>query len=343
MSLFLCHTPLHLLISLLVVQGIPAHEKITFAIIEDSQGLHALAKTLVASTNIDLFLLPGAASFQSLIKRTLIHRANARHLHDAYAKTASTIFIFHDLRAESQKLLNSPSTHQANTQFILLEDGVALYEPGGFLVDGLISILKRKIFWDMKWKHARQLGLHPQLSEVQCFYPESLRQNLHHLHIKSLPRHLADSITLHSPLKASLPNAPFCIVAVPHSMFGETFITEFLDLSRKYCLDHGQTPIFKIHPRDRQAQPTIERVISSPHLLPQEFPLELLMAFIPKAAALIGSRTSALHVINALYPETTCLYFDTPNTEAGSQWINFFEKIGVQALKDHEKKGVNIN
>ncbi|MBN9366329.1 MAG: hypothetical protein J0H59_04770 [Comamonadaceae bacterium] len=343
MQLFLCHTPLHLLISLLVAQKNSSAEKLIFAVIEDSQGLHALAQKLVVSKNIDLLLLPGAANTQSLLKSALIHRANAKHLHDTYARAVDTVFIFHDLRAESQKLLNSEVARHTGVRFVLLEDGVALYEPGGFLVDGFVSILKRKIFWDIRWKHARELGLHPRLSEIQCFYPELLRSNLRHLCVKSLPKHLAGNISAPSLLKAPLSNAPFCIVAVPHFAFGENFIREFLISSRDYCFDRRLNLLLKLHPRDMVTKATIEQVISSPVYLPQELPLEVLLLSIPKAAVLIGSRTSALHVANVLQSNITCLYFDKPSTVEGVRWINFFTSIGIGKIQEPEEEDANIN
>src|SRR5690606_17582943 len=100
-------------------------DEIVFAVIEDSRGLHALARALIMpSSGLRLLLMPGAANTESLFRRALIHRANAKHLHGNYAKSASTVFVFHDLRAESQALLNSKTTLRRRTRFVLLEDGV---------------------------------------------------------------------------------------------------------------------------------------------------------------------------------------------------------------------------
>ena len=171
MQLFLCHTPLHILIGLLVAQEMSPEEEIAFAVVEDSEGLHALASTLIRAQNVKLLLLPGAVNSKSLVKCTLIRRANGKFLKCTFSKIADTVFLFHDLRAESQALLNSPSRSHIKTRFVLLEDGIALYEPRSLLIGSTLSILKRKIAFGLNWKNARELGLHPQLSEIRCFYP----------------------------------------------------------------------------------------------------------------------------------------------------------------------------
>ena len=331
-NLFLCHTPLHILISLLVAEHISPEEKIIFAIVEDSKNLHDFAQQLVNSRNIELLLLPGAASTQYLLKRALIHRANAKFLHDTYAGIVSAVFIFHDLRAESQKLLNSDRALYGNIRFILLEDGVALYEPGGLLVDGFFSILKRKIFWDIRWKHAPELGHHPKLSEIQCFYPHLLKPSLRHLRAQPLPRIVPEIENSSLPGKLSLLHNNYCIIAVPHYIFGKDFISKFIDYSMRYCASRQLIPVFKLHPRDQEAKSIISTVIDSPAFIPQDIPIELLLFCMPGAVALTGARTSALHIVNALHPNITCLYFDEDDNKGGSRWINFFAMMDIRPL-----------
>jgi hypothetical protein len=333
-ELFLCHTPLHVLISLLVAAAGPRTPR-TFAVVEDSAGLHQLARLLVQADSGQLHLLPGVATATNLLSRTRIQRNNAKILRSLYADTAETVHLFHDLRAESQSLLNTPSISK-RTRFILLEDGIALYEPRGLLVGGWVSVLKRKLAFGMTWKHARELGLHPALSEIRCFYPHLLRTNLRHKPSDALPislHLLLDNATLAALRPTTMSAGARAVIAVPHSRsVSPAYFQSFLEASTRHCEKMNLNPLFKLHPNDTEGLALLQQQTKTPELIPQELPLELALIAMDDVTSFVGARTSALHIVKKLCPQVSCLFFESADTEVGRKWLRFFEQAGIPAM-----------
>lgn len=334
MELFLCHTPLHVLISLLVAATEPRTPR-TFVVVEDSAGLHQLARLLVRADIGQLHLLPGVANGSNLLSQTRIQRNNAKMLRSLYAYTAETVHLFHDLRAESQAMLNTSSVSQ-RPRFVLLEDGIALYEPRGLLVGGWVSVLKRKLAFGMDWKHARELGLHPALSEIRCFYPHLLRANLRHKPSDALPtalHQLVDRATLQTLRPTTTSAGSRAVVAVPHSRaVSPAYFQGFLAASLAHCEKLDVTPLFKLHPNDTQGVGLLQQRVKAPEFIPQGLPLELALMAMDDATSFMGARTSALHVVRKLCPQVSCLFYESPDTEVGQRWLTFFEQVGIPAM-----------
>lgn len=297
--------------------------------------MHDFASSLNLPVNIQLEFVPGAADGSNLVQSTLIQRRNAARLRKQHASTANTIYLFHDLRAESQALLNLPVAALRKPRFVLLEDGIALYKPRGILPGSLTHILKRKLAFGFDWKHAHEVGLHPALSEIRCFYPRLLRDNLKRLPSSELPVSLERLKEIFAAGKnANAENASaHAIIALPHSRHTDAgYYRYFLESALAYCARIAIRPRFKLHPSDANALGILKKLTNCPvEIAPQNMPLEILFLHDTGAKALIGSRTSALHIVKKLYPHVACMYHDD-ESEYGKKWIRFFEEVGIPSV-----------
>lgn len=333
MKLFLCHTPLHLLISMMVVCEESDPQNTVFVVVEDSLGLHDLASRLLDESRGRVVLLPGMATAKGGIQRTLIMRSNVNFLCKTWASVVSVFYFFHDLRPEPQALLNLKRLKRISAKFIMLEDGIALYEPGGFIDWNFIGVLKHKIAAGRHWVKFDQLGLHPNITKIRCFYPELLRPNLRALPAVILPRSRISIENTKLQLPLDLFGKKIALVAVPFVDFVSVkFMMRFLETAMDYCSEHDIFPFFKLHPRDRNGTELLKSLVAEPRFFPQHLPAEMIFFSELDIHSFIGSRTSSLHIAKFLFPQMNVLHYDEASDEEGKAWTDFLDHVGVPLI-----------
>ena len=90
--------------------------------------------------------------------------------------------------------------------------------------------------------------------------------------------------------------------------------------------------IFKLHPRDYTGQELIKSNVSEAVFLSNEFAFESYLMQSDRPAAIVGFRTSSMHILKALFPEIECLFFETGDTAESLIWNRFLVSAGINKI-----------
>lgn len=328
--LFICNTPLHVLLSSIVISENKNRVNTTLVALEYSNGVQNFAKMLFKDEAVKLIFLPGRANAKNTWHRTLIQKNNAKILSSTLSQKPDTIFIYHDLLPETQALLNKKNNSQT---FIMIEDGVALYGPRGTIKSSILQKIIHKTIFGWKWNHAHALGLHPSISEIKCLFPQLAHKDIINKKITSLshayPRRLLENL----PASKELDSCDSIIAVLPFmtEIKDSTvvhFLTQCIKLSKK-----TSKPLFlKTHPRDPCLPIYLQNNFEQFKILPQSLPIESLLLASKRSHTIIGWRTSSLHVIRALCPHVNCLYYEEDGLNSSKKWLDFMNSLSIERL-----------
>lgn len=331
LNLFLCHTPLHVIISCLVASEDNTIERSLFVVINDSKYLRDIVYNFSEKLGFKLLLLKGGADTNNSFEAMLQQKYNVKLL-KPIAKNINKIFIFHDLRPESQALLNNPSTSICQ-KFIMLEDGIALYPKMGDLPTSLLSIIKRKLAFGLDWKHADKLGSHSEIKEIRCFLPHLIQEDLRKKYITHLPNFISPTLRSVLGIQSDLISPLSLIALVPHSsIVCSSDLNIFIITCQNYALANRLSLIFKLHPRDNESKELIKSRVPGAVFLPNEFAFESFLMKNDQPAAIIGFRTSSMHIIKVLFPDIKYFFFEKGNTAESLNWEQFLISAGINKI-----------
>lgn len=335
-NIFLCHTPLHLVITALELP-LNASETHVF-VIEDVAGMHALAQILLDRQGVRFHTLPGAVHSRHDRSLVAIQKENFSRIRRGLPSLSpSNLYVFFDQRPEAQAFLNFK--YGTQPRISLLEDGLSIYKIASPFDRPYRRLLRNKLRFDLLWKGSKWLGQHPRIDEIACFFPEQLRDDLK---TKSNRRLLLDAVA--SPFRGFLENygpprlgAHSGIVAVPHPEYDLTgpAFERFIEMCLEYFGRASLQPVFKLHPRDARSRETIIELAPDAQFAPHHLPVELLMLVEAGVEALVGFRTSALHVTSVLSPRKSVFYYepsDPSDAQGGEEWREFYSGVSVRPL-----------
>lgn len=334
MNIFLCHTPLHLLIAMLEA---PRHDniEILYFIVEDAPNMHSLARSLLASEHAKFVMLPGTASNHFSSEAVLTQKENVKRIRLGISDLLpDSIFIYFDQRAEAQALLNHK--FRAKPKVVWLEDGLTTYDVASPFPRHIRRLIKHKFRFDLHWKGSKWLGQHPAIDEVYSFYPDLVRADLRSMRVKPLLRTLDKIYVDRFKNIYGRPKYNFKvgIIVVPHPDSGPTkdqiekFILEAID---KYLLTDIQ-PVLKFHPRDDISAAQFSRFKSNIPIAEKTFPLELIIFVEENVRSVVGYRTSALHVISALHESVRVIYYEPQDAKMAVEWKTFYKTLSIEPL-----------
>jgi len=335
LKLYLCHTPLHVLLSALSRPG-EGQEGSFFVVVEDTPGLHRIAREFLQPADGEFLMLPGTASTKSAKEALELQKSNASAVRRSISGLpVAAAAVFYDLRAEAQALLNYAL--EASAYVSCIEDGVLLYNVARPFSRSLTRRWKNKLRFGMKWKEARFIGRHPAIDEFCCLYPSMLRSDLRSKPYRELPHMLESSFRERFLALYGNPryDEPFGVVVLPHpeADVSRNDLHRFIELSNSHCQSRGIEPIFKLHPRDVTTREILSNTHPGARFVSQEYPVELVLYAEPHARLITGVRTSALHVTRALHRNVECFYYEPGTADsAAREWRSFFTRIGVRLL-----------
>lgn len=337
MDVYLCHTPLHILISLIVAnQNNSQKDGSTFFIIEDSPGLHRIAEALIDTRKSNLVLLPGLANSTNRFQSAMIMRSNAIGIHRTARKFSGNFFIFNDIRPEAQfSLSRLKGEKTASRKSILLEDGIAIYNPGGTSEWNILQKIKYKIISGLNWIPISKIGSHPAISEIYCFYPQALRPDLMEKKAFQIPRCIPKEIIESFKHISPVLEKNTTIIALPLiSEENHEAGLKFIERAMIFCKTRKTTPFFKTHPRDQQSIKIIENLSFEANTLPNHLPLELIILANEDIDSIIGSRTSALHISKFFFPKKDIYYIEEKEDTISIAWENFFRDTEINNINN---------
>ena len=343
MNIFLCHTPLHLLLAAL---ELPKHEQTHnfFFVMEDVPGIHELANALLSPSRVEFSMLPGTASHASPTPSTIdVQKQNAHNIKKkVIGHKIDRIFIFFDQRAEAQAILNHPFPNKPLITW--LEDGVTTYNVASPFPRPFRRLIKHKMRFDLRWKGSKWLGQHPMIDEIRCFYPNLLRDDLKKMKVDVLPhrldgKYVSAFLEFYGKEKFHR-NTGVIILPHPDSGISPPSIAHFISESVRFFQSIAAEPTIKIHPRDAFTPQKIDQLAPHIRMMQQNFPMELIMFAEKNIGAITGFRTSALHVTAALHPFIKARYYEPDQVSSANRtdvWVDFFKEISVPPLTERAR------
>lgn len=342
MNIYLCHTPLHLLLAAL---ELPEHMQTRnfLFVVEDVPGIHELASALFSSPRVELSMLPGTASNISRTSSVIdIQKRNAVTIKKVVSNTdIDQIFIFFDQRAEAQAILNHPLGKR--TLVTWLEDGITTYSVASPFPHPLRRLIKHKIRFDLRWKGSKWLGEHPRIDQIRCFFPDLLRCNLRKMKADALSRSLEDSYLSGFLRFYGMPkyDRKTGIIVLPHPDCGlsRSGFDHFVSESVKFFRSIDAVPVIKRHPRDASPSQSLDQLPPCIKVMQQNLPVELVLFAEKNIEAITGCRTSTLHVASAIHPFIQARYYEPrelSSRKSSEDWGDFFEKVAVPSLIKRE-------
>lgn len=335
MNLYLCCTPLHILLAALESTKHRDSES-TYIIINDSPDLDELAVALLRSSESKFIMLPGAAHLSATDSQISLRQKNIRDIRNIAASlTPERLFIFYDQSAEAQALLNFK--FPAQPKVIWLEDGITTYFVAKPFPNPIRNLIRNKIRYDLSWRGSKWLGKHPAIQEIACFYPNLLREDIDINKSRALPRsidkkHIESFSKIYGIAKYKNPTG---VIVVPHPCSGPTpsQVNDFIEASIRFCTLYGIDPILKFHPRDTTHIPMLKSIPINVGIAEQKYPTELTLLVEHNVQAVIGYRTSTLHVISAISPQIATYYYEPPGDPTSAKWVRFYDLLSIPPLQ----------
>lgn len=352
-SIFIAHTPYHLLISCGLAVSYDNSTKKYLVIISDFENFNAYYQTILKWAKnpfTEIILLPGRYQSSGKIIDTVRFLKNnemkLRKIFDKKLKKEKCkAFIFNDNRVEGQ-IVSFLNFKQKGVN-IYVEDGSAAYSSSKLKGINFHQKLASKIVFGNWFEHLKVLGTSKYIDEVLVFYPKIVRLELKDKKIKMLPSTLFDELKeefaslLLKNFDLNLESIRYdCIIIAPHSEYLEimhNFNFEYVykeigNLFQKYFNTIG----VKYHPIEKKDDYLNffenNKFVLIPHSLPLEIIWLSLLKHPPKFV--IGDASTALLTCNGILKNATSIIsivkiLDLPH----DQIFDTFNAVGIKTPK----------
>lgn len=324
-AVFVCQTPLHFYLTLMLSREWAGNKAIVWVSESD---VDARLLRMVAEIPIFRILhLPGGARVRGKVFRMLMRSLNVFRLRFFQRRLRNqNLVVFNDTSPETQYLI--ASFHSRGGRVFLAEDGVATYSIGGVVPAGLISRNLGKILYGFWWSPKPKIGLDDRVSAVFASYPALIRSDVARAkEVLPFPSLVAKDID--STFDLGLQDCMLCVMPLISSVSDEDLV-RFVSVLK--AVPHKLA--VKLHPR--------ESSLGCEHLallfqgcdheyLPVSIPVEVVCAGNFGLKAVIGYRSSALHLLRFFRPDLKVMYvefLDGAGTGAGL-WRDFYASVGV--------------
>lgn len=331
-SLFIVHTPYHLLLSLTM-----ARPDDTIMVVNDfdrSEHLIKMVRKSYGGSLKAIVSMPGRKDADEILwRRVIISRRNKKYI-NKYIESGkvSKLFIFNDRAYEGQYA--AFQAKKRNIEVIYVEDGLAAYVTANQIKTNHIKTAILKILFGFHHENITILGTSSFVNEVMCFFPEKaippLRQK------KLLPidldafGHLRGDFVIEAT--SGIQEDIDCIFVLPHSeiLTSNGPRLEDLDASIKSMMQSiistCEHVAIKYHPRQ-----TTNFLGDYPGLeiLPNNIPLELIFLRLRNKGIryVIGPISTSLYTAKLILGESVEVKLTTRPMVEGS--AEFFKSIGV--------------
>lgn len=242
------------------------------------------------------------------------------------------LVVFNDISPETQYLI--ASFHSRGGRVFLAEDGVATYSIGGVVPAGAISRLLGRLLYGTWWSPKPKIGQDDRVSAVFSSYPELIRSDVARAkEVLQLPTLVVDDIDPSFDL--GLQDCLLCVMPLVSSVSDED-LAHFVSVLR--VVPHKLA--VKLHPReDSLGCERLELLFRGCdyQYLPIDVPVELICARDFKLKAVVGYRSSALHLLRFLRSNLKVMYVEFLGGEGGRVWRDFYKSVGVvDFFKEYE-------
>lgn len=321
--IFVCQTPLHFLLTLVLSRKWTGEKAVVWV---SESGVDARLVRMVAEISTSRIVqLPGGACVENKVLRMLRRSLNVfclrffqRSLRD------QSLVVFNDLSPETQYLI--ASFHSRGGRVFLAEDGVATYSMGGVVPAGVISRKFGKLLYGAWWSPKPKIGLDSRVTAVFSSYPELIRSDVANAkEVLQLPSLVAEDVD--SSFDLGLQDCLLCVMPLVSSVSDEDLV-RFISVLR--VVPHKL--VVKLHPReDLLGRERLELLLRGCdyQYLPIGIPVEVICVGNLKLKAIVGYRSSALHLLKFLRSNLKVMYVEFVGGEGARVWRDFYKSVGV--------------
>ncbi|MNJ27412.1 hypothetical protein D3C77_219150 [compost metagenome] len=194
-----------------------------------------------------------------------------------------------------------------------------------------------KFLFGLWWKPQNKIGLNPKIKIAYASRPDNLREDVSvHKEVRCIP--LLDSKFFSEfenvPGLSLVSGSVLCILPLISSI-GVEVALEFI---RELSSGEGKVAI-KFHPRELESNisevldGSLSKVVG---VAPKNLPAELLCINAKEGGAVVGCRSSALHIVATLMPTADISFYEPSNLQVGVRWRNFYKSMGVAEYSARE-------
>lgn len=321
-AIFVCQTPLHFYLTYMLSREWTGKKAIVW--VSESDVDARLLRMVAGVSSFRIFHLPGGARVSSKVLRMLMRSINVLRLRFFQRKLRNqNLVIFNDTSPETQYLI--ASFHSRGGRVFLAEDGVATYSIGGVVPAGIISRWLGKILYGSWWSPKPKIGLDDRVSAVFASYPKLLRSDVVRakevLQIPSLETQYIDS-----SFDLGLKDYLLCVMPLVSSVTDKE-LCRFLK-----AIKLGRKLAIKLHPRETGAgRKCIDEFLAGNDYfyLPREAPVEVLCLSNSGQMAVVGYRSSALHLLKFFRSDLHVMYVEFAPDGEGGGWFDFYRQVGI--------------
>jgi len=340
-TLFVCQTPLHFLLATLLLQT--EKKEATFVWVEESAIDAEFVKNIVNINNAKLIKLRGAYRSKGKIERASHRLSNIKELKNIVLKhNFNELFIFNDLPPETQFLIHE--IDKSGGHIFLGEDGVALYETAGIIKANMLNKLFGKFVYGKWWSSEEKIGINPKIKTIYACKPELVRSEIAHAKTVLCMPKLGDQRIINL-FKTILPPTGsteifiLCILPLLNSSSARelnSYLRHLMTIKVKLA--------FKFHPREQELNVLglTQNIPSSNYIImPKDMPAEFFCMISPPPSMVIGSRSSALHIINSLFSDIQVRYIEVSLNQDSAKWKKFYNEMGVSEFVENHVVSLN--
>jgi hypothetical protein len=308
--LYLCSTPLNMLVASLIALSKPGEKHIIAAIDQPNGKTHGLFAMLQLWPHSPF----AAYEIISYKQKGLFNKRQARKTAFANLQRLLTanpfdyIYTGNDRRIEFQYAMHlSPP----GTTGVYMDDGTYSYigKPSHWLNDQIIDAGIKKLTYGFWWRQPANIGGSSWITQAWLFKPEQAMVHLQNKTCFQVPAinqpamaSLTDIACQQAGLNTAALNHIQLLVLLPHesvlSPANATLLSQLLNKA-----DPASTAV-KLHPRCQQLPAQLETARQHNHTLPSSIPVELLLPVLPDCTV-IADMSTVLLTIRWLRPDIT--------------------------------------
>ncbi|MBC3465570.1 polysialyltransferase family glycosyltransferase [Pseudomonas sp. RW10S2] len=326
-----CQTPLHFFLCLTLLP--PSDAQTILVFVEESDVNERLVTAIQALHRASLIRLPGNRNHSSKHARFLQKYRNVRQLkRDPRIAGADELLIFNDTTPEGQYLMDVVA--RRNGRIALGEDGVATYALGGVIPSGRLNRWLGKLLFGLWWAPGERIGTSARIGHVHASFPHRLRNDV------AVGRTLTSLVPIvRDDLPDALQDLAFEFAQGASLCLVPLIASVGIEHARRFVMAmnaDGVPLVIKFHPRESEENmghllSAVDAVNAS--IAPSSMPAEMLYALTENCPTVIGFRSSALHIIAALYPRARVRYYEFSARDEGGQWLSFYDSLGLTAWR----------
>lgn len=321
-----CYTPLHFLfLELLIEETLQYDEIVVFALFANAP-IPAFSHSSKLSIKIK-HITPQRQSCAARNISNTVNIINTIKLELARMNERQFDFAaFHDMKPETQFLINK--TKNMGGQVFLIEDGVAIYPPGGRLSFKWYSKLIGRIMLGMWWHPKEKIGTYTNYDCIYATLPSLIRSDISAKAQRKIDINKLNTINrdhcAHKNIEADT------LVLFPLSR--ETSLADCISIL-DYAAKFSNKIAIKFHPRELNIS-FIDALLA--HNSKCEFvegnkTAEEIVIHNKSITAVITQKTSALHILSTIGDRSIRLInIDLGSQETDIVWKQFFSAINIE-------------